>query len=69
YLRADVATTSVFAATDDWAAAEGDSGGGLPARIARAGRELAEKVALRKNTGPADPFAGTPDFTALLGGL
>jgi FMN reductase len=69
YLRADVATTSVFAATDDWAAAEADTGGGLPARIARAGRELAEKVALRKNAGPADPFATTPDFTALLGGL
>jgi FMN reductase len=69
YLRADVVTTSVFAATDDWAAGEADSGGGLPARIGRAGRELAEKVALRKNAGPADPFAGTPDFTALLGGL
>ncbi|MCB7137519.1 FMN reductase [Cellulosimicrobium marinum] len=69
YLRADVATTSVFAATDDWAAGESDDGGALPRRVARAGRELAEKVALRANDGPADPFAGTPDFTALLGGL
>ncbi len=45
YLRADVTTTSVFAATDDWAAAEGEDGGGLPARITRAYGELAEKVA------------------------
>jgi FMN reductase len=69
YLRADVTTTSVFAATDDWAAAESDTGGGLPRRIDRAGRELAARVARREGTGPADPFAATPDFESLLGGL
>ncbi|MFC8921914.1 FMN reductase [Cellulosimicrobium sp. NPDC057127] len=69
YLRADVATTSVFAATDDWAAGESDAGGGLPRRIDRAGRELAAMVARRESTGPADPFAATPDFESLLGGL
>lgn len=69
YLRAEVAPTSVFAATDDWAAAETDAGGGLPRRIDRAGRELAAMVARRESTGPADPFAATPDFESLLGGL
>lgn len=64
YLHADVVTTSVFAATDDWAT----PGSALSERIARAGRELAERVALRKNTGPSDPFASTPNFTDLLGG-
>lgn len=76
YLRADVATTSVFAATDDWADAS-DGGAALPARIARAGRELARTVAARPvraaaagspGASPA-PFAGTPSFEELLGGL
>ncbi|WP_298457813.1 FMN reductase [uncultured Cellulomonas sp.] len=66
YLRADVATTTVFAATDDWAGA-GDDTGPLPARIARAGRELAEMVAARRNDGPPDPFADAPSFADLLG--
>ncbi|GAA1735921.1 FMN reductase [Isoptericola hypogeus] len=83
YLRADVVPTSVYAATDDWAASADPStlrqaqpgagsgqrdGGGLPRRIARAGRELARRVAVRENDGPADPFAATPSFTELLGG-
>jgi FMN reductase len=68
YLRADVATTSVFAATDDWAAAGSEDGGALSRRIERAGRELAAMVARRESTGPADPFAATPDFESLLGG-
>jgi FMN reductase len=63
YLRADVVTTSVFAATDDWAG-EGDS---LAARIRRAGTELADRVAARKNRGPIDPFADAPSFAQLLG--
>lgn len=73
YLRADVVPTSVFAATDDWAR---DGAGGhatdrdaspLPERIGRAGRALADRVGARRNTGPADPFATTPDFLDLLG--
>jgi FMN reductase len=69
YLHADVATTSVFAATDDWAtgatAAEPSS---LPARIHRAGRELAATVAARDPRGAQDVFASAPSFADLLGG-
>jgi FMN reductase len=68
YLRADVATTSVFAATDDWAG-EGDKVNPLPARIQRAGRELAEMVAGRENTGPADLYDDVPTFDQMLGNL
>jgi FMN reductase len=66
YLRADVTPTSVFAATDDWAG-ETDRVNPLPARIRRAGRELAEMVAARENDGPADAFADAPSFAQLLG--
>ena len=65
YLHADVTTTSVFAATDDWAG-EGDKVNPLPARIRRAARELAEAVAARESTGPADPFAEVPNFEQML---
>lgn len=69
YLHADVATTSVFAATDDWAtgatAAEPSS---LPARIHRAGRELAGTIAARGTRGAQDVFASVPSFADLLGG-
>ena len=68
YLRADVATTSVFAATDDWAG-EGDKVNPLPARIRRAGRELAELVAARENAGPADLYDDVPTFDQMLGNL
>ena len=66
YLRADVVTTSVFAATDDWAG-EGENTTPLPARIRRAGRELAERVAARENAGPADLYADVPSFDQMLG--
>jgi FMN reductase len=66
YLRADVAPTTVFAATDDWAG-EADDANPLPARIRRAGRDLAEMVASRQNQGPADVFADAPSFAQLLG--
>ncbi len=68
YLRADVASTSVFAATDDWAG-ETDRANPLPARIRRAGRELAEMVASRQTEAPADLFADAPSFAQLLGDL
>ncbi len=67
YLRADVATTSVFAATDDWAGAADDVNP-LPARIRRAGRELAEMVADREGAAPVDLYADAPTFEQLLGG-
>lgn len=65
YLRADTATTSVFAATDDWAG-EVDRANPLPARIRRAAAELAEKVAARENPGPADPYQNVPDLETML---
>ncbi|GII98161.1 FMN reductase [Sediminihabitans luteus] len=71
YLRADVATTAVFAATDDWAASGHATGGeaALGERITRAGRELARTVAAREPRGEADdPFASAPSFESLLGG-
>lgn len=76
YLRADVVTTSVFAATDDWAQAAHDpdpsahtsTGSSLPQRIERAGRSLATLVLTHEHTKPTDPFAGTPSFLDMLGG-
>jgi FMN reductase len=78
YLHADVARTSVFASTDDWA---GPVGGPVPdrgasaaaernalhSRILRAGRELAEMAAAQPHATPPDPFADAPSFTDLLG--
>lgn len=73
YLRANVVTTSVFAATDDWAQSGGeqhdDGGSSLPQRIERAGRTLAGLVSARgEHTKPADPFSSTPSFLDMLGG-
>jgi FMN reductase len=70
YLKAEVATTTVFAATDDWAGS-GD-GAALPERIGRAGRELADIVVRRpaRSRGQTDtdqPYAGTASFEDLLG--
>ncbi|MET4223198.1 FMN reductase [Oerskovia enterophila] len=69
YLHADVATTSVFAATDDWAA-EGDStdgAGPLPARIRRAAKELAGTVAARDPRTMTGMFDGVPSFAQMFG--
>jgi FMN reductase len=65
YLRADMTSTAVFAATDDWAADSADS---LPSRIRRAGRELAELVADREPSAPAGLYDAVPSFEDLLGG-
>jgi FMN reductase len=65
YLHAVVAPTSVFAATEDWAAG-GDAT--LHRRIDRAGRELADLVGRRESPVVADPFALTTTFDALLSG-
>jgi FMN reductase len=72
YLRADVMTTSVFAATDDWATGStADEANPLPARIHRAGAELARAIAARdprtQTETRTDPFADTPSFADLLG--
>ena len=63
YLKARVAPTTVFAATDDW----GDAHAGLSGRIAQAGRDLSELMAACPATDHADEFADVPDFAQLLG--
>lgn len=67
YLHAQVANTAVFAATDDWAQG-GAADKALPARIARAGAELAEMVAARPTPAVLDPFDDVPSFEQLLRG-
>jgi len=67
YLRADVQPTAVFAATDDWAAAGSEGPDGtLPARIRRAGRELATAVAGREPSAPTGLYDEVPSFEQLL---
>lgn len=68
YLRAAVAPTAVFAATDDWGTA-GDAAA-LDARIHRAGADLAWAIrASRRTPQEADTLPATVDFASLLGGL
>lgn len=73
YLHADVARTTVFAATDDWSGERAEHASAihapLAARIRQAGRELAEMVAAQAHAGPADPYTDAPSFTDLLGQL
>ncbi|HLR55527.1 MAG TPA: CE1759 family FMN reductase [Actinomycetales bacterium] len=64
YLRADVATTAVFAATDDWSGT--DEANPLPERLNRAGAEFARIVSNYTNPGAFDEFAAAPDFLNLL---
>ncbi|MDH6578208.1 FMN reductase [Kitasatospora sp. MAP5-34] len=67
YLRAVVAPTAVYAASEDWGSA-GDAGGGLATRIARAAGELADLM-----TGRPVPAHATADtvvpFTEQLAAL
>lgn len=65
YLRAAVAPTPVFAATDDWGAGDG---AGLESRIRRAGADLAWVMGASRRTGPT-PAAPVEDFTAMLARL
>lgn len=67
YLHADVVTTAVFAATDDWAD-EGDDAAPLADRIRRAAAELAERVAAKAPTQRTGLFDAVPSFEELLGG-
>ena len=63
YLKAVVAPTGVFAATEDWGSAES----GLARRIERAATEFAELIVARPAVDHADEFAEVPDFASLLG--
>jgi FMN reductase len=71
YLRAVVAPTAVFAASEDWAGGDATTAG-LAQRIDRAADELADLVSGRRPTAPSDPlegpFGGTPSFEELLRG-
>ncbi|KAA1423697.1 NADPH-dependent FMN reductase [Mumia zhuanghuii] len=67
YLRAVVVPTAVFAASEDWGGVDGISGA-LQARVHRGGAELAELVAARASSAPADPFALTTSFEDMLAG-
>jgi FMN reductase len=66
YLRADVVPTAVFAASEDFGAT--GPGGGLSARVERAGRELADRVRGRTRAAVVDPFENPTPFEQLLGG-
>ena len=66
YLRADVVPTAVFAASEDFGAT--GPGGGLSARVERAGRELADRVRGRTRTAVVDPFENPTPFEELLNG-
>jgi FMN reductase len=61
YLRAAVVPTAVYAASEDWGSGGDEYTEGLPARIQRAGRELAALMAARA-TGQE---SGEDDITAL----
>jgi FMN reductase len=65
YLRAVTVPTAVFAATEDWGAADG-SGEALTARIARAGAELASLIERREPAAEAGPYASVTPFEQLL---
>lgn len=65
YLRAMVAPTAVFAASEDW----GAGGGADPAlseRIERAASEFADLVAAYENPGPGDPYGDVTPFEQML---
>jgi FMN reductase len=64
YLHAAPVPTGVFAASEDWGSADGESA--LNARVARAARELADAVAARPPVEATDPLAVPESFSALL---
>ncbi|MCG8915840.1 FMN reductase [Actinokineospora sp. PR83] len=63
YLRAVVAPTAVFAASEDWGGDEA-----LADRVRRAGTELADLIAARPPAARVDPFADPTPFETLLHG-
>jgi FMN reductase len=63
YLRTVTVPTAVFAAGEDWAG--GGPTGALSERVDRAAGELADLMAARPASTPADPFADVVSFDAL----
>jgi FMN reductase len=68
YLKAVVVPTGVFAAAEDWGSGGSTTSRALTERIAQAAGELAAQMAAREAPVPADPFALSAPFEALLGG-
>lgn len=68
YLKAEVLTTAVFAATDDWGS-NADDVAPLPERISRAGAALADAVAAREPRAVSDEFDGVSSFDDMMRGL
>jgi FMN reductase len=68
YLGADVVPTGVFAAAEDWGRPDRPADAELPARIERAGEQLAHAVATREASVANDPFANPVPFEDLLRG-
>ncbi|MFG3108952.1 CE1759 family FMN reductase [Streptomyces tendae] len=66
YLRASVVPTTVYAASEDWGTGGDEYTDGLPARVRRAGAELAALMAARP---AAESEAPEDDVTALERGL
>lgn len=66
YLDAATVPTSVYAAAEDWGAAESDGAAALVDRIDRAAAELAAAMALRPPQTPPDLFAEPVPFEELL---
>lgn len=64
YLRATVAPTAVYAASEDWGSGET----GLPDRIARAGAELAALIQARPAPAKEDLYENPVPFERLLAG-
>jgi FMN reductase len=65
YLRAVVAPTAVFGASEDFGSTVS---GSLAKRVDRAGRELADLMVGRRRSGPVDPFENPTPFEQLLSG-
>lgn len=66
YLRAVVAPTAVFAASEDWGAGGGVHSS-LSERIDRAAGEFADLVVAYDNEGVADPYSDVTPFEQMLG--
>lgn len=69
YLRAVTVPTAVYAATDDWAAADDGLTPSLPRRVARAGGELAGLVAPRATQEPGPEAEEVVPFAQQLAAL
>jgi len=67
YMHADVMTTGVYAATEDWAGTADDTLPSLPDRIRRAAREFAARVAPTDRSDRLDSFDVDAQFSVTGG--